>query len=205
MVFQNYCALQYGAVYGPVSLTLVCRFWHAIVTACPVLWTAIEFKQCIRHYCSYGINERPISCRNWSNLERALTRTGTATLTLAFHLCDTLYYYNEEERVRRLLDRCRDLHIIWSNVDGFTFASSISMPHLEHIELDIDEHTHIEPFIDSIERRSPLLRSLSISGVFPTNLAQHKSLLRRIVHLYLYGTGFDDIFFQRLQNLEELQ
>jgi hypothetical protein len=199
-IFQNYCGFE----YGPVSLTLVCRFWHAIVTACPTLWATITFERYEQHDGAYRHKERPIYCRNWPNLERALTRAGTATLSLAFRINAELYLHDEEERVLRLFGRCRDLRITLLNMDAYTFASSITMPHLEHLALHIDKDAQIEPLLDSIERRSPLLRSLSIIGSFPTNLGRHVSLLRRIVRLNLPLIENNHIHLQGLQNLEEL-
>jgi hypothetical protein len=201
VIFQNYC----GFLYGPVSLSLVCHFWHEIVAACPVLWTFIIFDRSKGLKLVSGMNESPIWCRNWSDLERTITRAGTATFSLVFYLNAKVYLRDEEERVLRLFGGCRDLRIVLENVDGYTFASSITMPHLEHIKLDIDQHIHIEPLLDSIERRSPLFRSLSISGFFPANLARRESLLKRIVHLNLIKIKNENMSFQRLQNLEELK
>jgi F-box-like len=201
LIFENHCVPQTGVMYGPISLTLVCRLWHAIVTACPALWTAIEFKPCKQLY----HRNRAISYSNWSDLEPALKRAGTATLTVKFHACHTLYSHGDGERILRLFDRCRELHISLDGVARFTSASSIIMPHLEHLGLDIDMDVHIEPLLRSIEKGSPLLRSLTIHSFVPTNLARHQSLLRRIVCLNLYSTDLDDTLFQKLQNLEELK
>jgi hypothetical protein len=199
VIFQNYCGLE----YGPVSLTLVCHFWQAIVIACPALWSSIIFERSV--YPGH-LSERsgPIKCRGWSSLERAVTRAGDATLSLVFHLSNKQYSHDEEDRVLRLFSRCRFLHITLE-VAGYTFASSITMPYLEHLVLNIDEHTQIEPLLHSVQQRSPLLRSLSISGFAPANLPRHKSLLRRIVHLDLLFIGNGNISFQGLQNLEELK
>ena len=198
-IFQNYCGLE----YGPVSLSLVCRFWHAIVTPCPALWSSIVFER-TGYPGSHSGRSDPIRCRDWSHLERAVTRAGDATLSLVFHLSAALYPYDEEERVVRLFSRCHDLRITLERVGRYTFASSITMPHLEHIVLNIDGDAHLEPLLCSLER-SPLLKSLSFSGFIPTKLAQHRFLLRRIVHLDLCFIGNDDISFQGLNNLEELK
>jgi hypothetical protein len=200
-IFQNFC----GFVDRPISLSLVCHLWHAIVTACPDLWTSIVFERSKGTHSIYRTRGRPILCRSWSSLERTLTRTGTGTLSLSFHLGTILCPHDEEERALRLFGRCHDLRIRLYAMDRYTFASSITMPHLEHIELHIEKEVHIEPLLDSIERKSPRLRSLRILGFFPTDLAQHRSLLRRIVHLGLIFIGNCDISFQGLQNVEELR
>ena len=196
MIFQNCCGSLYLRRSDPVLLSLVCRFWHAIITACPALWATIRFERSgdPSHY----------AIGDWSNLERRLTRAGTATISLEFYLSAKLYTHDEEERVLRLFSRCRELRITIDNVDGYTFASSITLPYLEHIALNIANGAHIEPLLDSIERRSPLLRSLSISGLSLTNLSRHESLLRRIVCLNIYCIENDHISFQGFQNLEEL-
>jgi hypothetical protein len=153
----------------------------------------------------YNNNERPIWCKNWSNLEHALTRAGTAMLTLAFYLGRNLYSNDEEEQVLRLFARCRVLGITLEKADEYTFASSIIMPHLEHLELDLDGNAHIEVLLDSIEISSPLLSSLLIPGSFPANLAQREPLLRRLVLLHLLSPPDDSVsFFRGLQNLEVL-
>jgi hypothetical protein len=204
MIFQNSCDPLYWPRSDPVLLSLVCRFWHAIVTACPALWTSIIFDRTEgATYVSATCGHR-LRCRDWSTLERTLTRAGTATLSLAFHLSTKLYPNDEEKRVQRLFCRCSSLCITLENVDGYTFASSITMPHLEHLTLHIDKNANIESFLDTIERRSPLFRSLSIIGFIPTNLARHESLLRRIVRFNLSCVENDNIPFQGLQNLEEL-
>jgi hypothetical protein len=185
---------------------LVCRLWHRIVTACPALWTFVVFQRCKEHQYSCGTNERCIGYGNWSDLERALTRAETATLSLAFHLCGRFHSQkDEEEYVLRLFARCRDLRLSSENVVGYTFASSIIMPHLEHLELDLDQNAHIDSLLDSIEISSPLLSSLLIFGSFPPNLAQREPLLRRLVQLELLSPPDDSAsFFRGLQNLEEL-
>jgi hypothetical protein len=188
MIFQNGSDLFVWRRPDPVVLSLVCRFWHAIVTGCPNLWTSIVFEQ------SKGFN---------SALERTLTRAGTASISLDFCVRAKLYPH-DEERILRLFSRCRELWITIQNEGHYTFASSITMPYLEHIKLEIDEDTHIEPLLDSIEKMSPLLRSLSISGSFPINLARGGSLLRRITRCDLTWIVNDEISLQGLQNLEEL-
>jgi hypothetical protein len=192
-------------LYGPVSLALVCRFWHAIVTACPDLWTSIIFERSFKSSSHYAITDHAIRCKDWSNLERALTRAGTATLSLAFYSGTRFYPRDEEERVLRLFPRCHELCICLTDADRYTFASSLTMPHLEKIELDIDENARIEPLLDSIEKSGPRFRSLSVIGFFPANLARHESLLRRVVHLSLILIKNGDISFQGLQNVEELR
>ena len=200
-IFQNYC----GFIYGPVSLSLVCRFWHTIVTACPDLWTFIIFDRSKGPKLLSGIDESPIWCRNWSDVERALSRAGTATLSLVFRLSTKLYPQDEKERILQLFGRCRYLHITLENVDEYTFASSITMPHLEHLVLDIDKKAHTEPLLDSIDGGSPLLRSLCISSFVPVNLERHDLLLRRITHLELLFIENYSISFRGLQNLENLK
>jgi hypothetical protein len=201
-IFQYYCGFE----GSPVSLSLVCRLWHAIVTANPALWAAILFVRYTKDDVLYGNNDRPIWCKDWSDLEHALTRAGTATISLGFALGRNLYPNNEEERVLRLFGRCRDLGIRLEKADEYTFASSIIMPHLEYLELDIHGNARIELLLDSIEISSPLLSSLSIFGSFPANLAQREPLLRRVVQLHLLSPPDDSIsFFRGLQNLEELR
>jgi hypothetical protein len=154
----------------------------------------------------YNNNHRPIWCKNWSNLEHALMRAGTAMLSLAFYLGRNLYSSDEKEQVLRLFGRCRALGITLEKADEYTFASSIIMPHLELLELlDLDENARIESLLDSIEISSPLLSSLVIFGSFPPNLAQREPLLRRLVQLELLSPPDDSAsFFRGLQNLEEL-
>ena len=125
----------------------------------------------------------PIKFRDWSHLERAVTRAGDATLSLVFHLSAALYPH--DERVQQLFSCCRDLHITLENVRRYTFTSSITMPHLGHFVLNTDGDAHLEPLICSIERRSPLLTSHSFSGFVPTTLARHQFLLRWVVRLDL--------------------
>jgi hypothetical protein len=87
----------------------------------------------------------------------------------------------------------------------YTFASSIIMPHLEHLELDLDQNAQIDSLLGSIEGSSPLLSSLCIFGNFPANLAERETLLRRLVQLDLLSPPEDSAsFFRGLQNLEEL-
>jgi hypothetical protein len=207
MIFQGCC--DFHGSYpksDPILLSLVCRFWHAIVTACPALWTTITFNRC-KGCERFKGKEHPIFCRDWSDLECALSRTGTtATLSLRFRINAELSPQDNEERLMRLFGRCRDLVICLWNADGsYTFASPLTMPHLELLLLYIDGNSHIEPLLDSIERSSPLFRSLSISGPISTKLAEHVSLLRRIVRLDFSCDENDDIPFQGLQNLEELK
>jgi F-box-like len=203
IIFQNSCDLLYWPRSDPVLLSLVCRFWHAIVTACSVLWTSIIFDRAERATYVSATCEHRLRCRDWSNLDRTLTHAGTANINLGFHLTTKFYPNDEEERVQRLFGRCSSLSITLEN-DEYTFATSITMPHLEHLTLHIDENAHIESLLDSIEKRSPLFRSLSIIGFIPTDLARHKSLLRRIVRFDLSCVENDNIPFQGLQNLEEL-
>jgi hypothetical protein len=192
-------------LYGPVSLSLVCRLWHAIVTANPDLWATIQFARYARHGGIYRNYEYTISCKNWTNLENALARAGTAMLSLGFYLGRNLYSNEDEERVSRLFGRCRELGIGLERVDEYTFASSIIMPHLEYLELNIDKTAHLESLLDSIEISSPLLSSLCIGGSFPANLAQREPLLRRLVQLDLFSPPDDSVsFFHGLQNLQEL-
>jgi hypothetical protein len=189
-------------------LTLVCRFWHAIVNACPALWTSISFQRSSKPPNTYGYKGLAIACKNWSNLERALTRAETATLTLGFYLGGELNSNEEEEeeeRVRRLFGCCRSLSIILDTVDQFTLPVPIIVPHLEFLMLRINENAHIEPLLDSIESSSPLLRSLFIRGCFPANLAQCEHLLRRLVKLDMCTSlNGNTSFFPALQNLEKL-
>jgi hypothetical protein len=206
MIFQNCCGLRRDNRYGLVSLTLVCRFWHAIVNACPALWTSISFQRSSKPPNTYGFKGLAIACKNRSNLEHALTRAGTTTLTLGFYLGGELNSNDEEEeRVRRLFGRCRNLSIALETVDQFTLPGSIIVPHLENLMLRINENAHIEPLLDSIESSSPLLRSLFIRDCFPANLAQREHLLGRLVKLDMRTSLNGDIsFFSALQNLEEL-
>jgi len=140
---------------------------------------------------------------NWSNLERALARVGTATLSLSFHQCQKLHPH--EERILRLFSRCHELIICVNTLDGYTFSSSITMPHLEYLQLHIDKNAHIEPFLDSIESSSPLLSSLYISGSFPASLVQREHLLNQLVQLELCSPPDDNIsLFRGLRNLEDL-
>jgi hypothetical protein len=126
-------------------------------------------------------------------------------LTLAFGLDHKLYSHDEEEHVVRLFCRCHALVIALETVAEYTFTSSISMPHLEHLTLGLDKNAHIESLLDSVEIGSPLLSSLSIFGSFPANLAQREPLLRRLVGLKLLSPPDDSVsFFRGLQNLEEL-
>jgi hypothetical protein len=200
-IFQYYCGFE----GSPVSLSLVCRLWHAIVTANPALWAAILFVRYTKDDVLYGNNDRPIWCKDWSDLEHALTRAGTAMLSLGFYLGRNLYSNDEEERVLRLFGRCRDLGITLESVNEYTFSSSIIMPHLECLVLDIDKTARIESLLDSIESGSPLLSTLCILGSFPANLAQREPLLRRLVLLYLLCPPDDSVsFFRGLQNLEVL-
>jgi F-box-like len=190
IIFQNGGDLFAWRRPDPVVLSLVCRFWHAIVTGCPNLWTNIVFEQ------SKGFN---------SALERTLARAGTASISLKFCVSIKLYPH-DEERILRLFSRCHELWITIRNETHYTFPSSITMPYLEHIKLAINKgtHTHVDPLLDSIEKRSPRLRLLSISGFFPTNLARHRSLLRRIARCDLTWITNDEISPQGFENLEEL-
>jgi hypothetical protein len=209
-MFQSYCGFIYGLLYGPIysarSLNLVCRYWHEVVTACPALWTSIVIGQEKGLKCDSGRYERPISYRNWSSLESTLTRAGAATLSLTFQLSESLFGGDNDKHVIRLFPRCHDLRIISKNVSRNTFTRRITMPHLEHVLLDLDENARIEPLLDAIEKGSPLLRSLSICSYFPANMAQREALLRRLVHLYLCSIPEDNIsFFRGLENLEHLE
>jgi hypothetical protein len=205
MIFQNYCGPRYNNRYGLISLTLVCRFWHAIITACPALRTDISFQRSSEPSPAYALRELSIPCKNWSSLERALTSAGTATITLVFCLSGKLYSHDEEERLLRLFGRCRSLGLVLDTVDQYTLPSSIIVPHLELLVLEINKNAHIEPLLHSIETSSLLLRSLAIGDVFPASLAQRESLLRRLVRLSLHSPPDDNIsFFCGLANLEEL-
>jgi hypothetical protein len=127
-------------------------------------------------------------------------------LRLGFGLGRNLYSHDEEERVVRLFGRCHTLAIVLQTVAGYTFASSIIMPHLKHLGLVLNRNAHIQSLLDSIEISSPLLSSLSIDGSFPANLAQREPLMRRLVRLHLHSPPDDSVsFFRGLQNLEELR
>jgi hypothetical protein len=127
-------------------------------------------------------------------------------LRLGFYLCGNLYSNDDEEQILRLFGRCCQLCIGLERADEYTFASSITMPHLEGLILDIDKTARIESLLDSIESGSLLLSTLCIFGSFPANLAQHEPLLRRLVLLYLLSPPDDSVsFFRGLQNLERLR
>jgi hypothetical protein len=189
----------------PVSLSLVCRFWHAVVAACPTLWADIIFDPC-KGIKLISENERQRLCRNWSDLERALTRAGTATITLGICLINRLHSHDDKERLLRLFSRCRNLGLGLDTVNQYTLPTSIILPHLESLTLYVNRNAHIEPLLDSIESNSPLLWSLFIHGDFPANLTERESLLRQLVQLHLNSPPEDSVsFFRGLQNLEQLR
>jgi len=79
------------------------------------------------------------------------------------------------------------------------------MPHLEDLMLTIGGRVLIDPLLDSIERGSPLVKSLRFFCNFPDGLAQRGRLLNRLVYLEMTLPPDDNMsFFRGLQNLEEL-